>query len=87
MPKYEGKQNFSFLIIPKWMKSNACRKKEQRAKVSVNNGQYIRLNQQPISGLNKQGWFYNGLFGCACKYMIKCKNCKAALVNQFIGTH
>ena len=32
---------------PKWSRSNAWRrKKESRAKVSVNNGQYIRLDQQ-----------------------------------------
>ena len=47
MPKYGGKQNFSFLSIPGF-KSKERREKEEirrREKVNVYNGQYIRLNQ------------------------------------------
>ena len=44
MPKYEGKQNFSFL---KGVESNERRRRRKRegAKVNYYNGQYIHLNQ------------------------------------------
>ena len=42
-----------FLVFPKWVKSNERRKRE-RQKVSVNNGQYKRIDQNiyPRPGTN-----------------------------------
>ena len=45
MPKYEGKQNFRVSLKSKAMSVEREREEEERAKVSVNNGQYIHLNQ------------------------------------------
>ena len=41
-----NKKSASWVSL-KWVKSNKCRReKERREKVSVNNGQYKRLDQQ-----------------------------------------
>ena len=43
MPKCGGNQISASGVFPKWVKSNERRERdeEERAKVSVNNGQYI----------------------------------------------
>ena len=56
MQKYEGGGDFTFGSIQKWVKSKRRkRERERRAKVSVNNGQYICLKQQ-FSSENQNMW-------------------------------
>ena len=53
MSKYEDPATW---VSPKWVKSNELRKKRERGKVSVNIGQYKRLDQLLIKSL-KQDYF------------------------------